>query len=202
MTDAVHVGPVDLVVLAGGRGSRLGGQDKAALVVGGRPLLERVLSDVDLGGRVAVVMPGELPPGIPRPERVIRTLEDPPDGGPVAGIEAGLTVLAPGAPWVAVAAVDQPHAAQALAVLVAALPSVPADVDAVCQVDATGHRQWLLALYRRDVLEQALAALPGVPDTSVKRLVSGLRWHEVVGGAEHLGDIDTWADAQVWARRL
>ena len=202
MTDAVHVDPLDLVVLAGGRGSRLGGKDKAALVVGGRPLLERLLTDIDLGGRVAVVMPGELPPGIPRPERVTRTLEDPPDGGPVAGIEAGLTALAPGAPWVAVAAVDQPHAAQALAVLVAALPSVPTDVDAVCQVDATGHRQWLLALYRRDALEQALAALPGVRDTSVKRLVSGLRWHEVVGGAEHLGDIDTWADAQAWARRL
>src|SRR5699024_8033051 len=52
---------VDLVILAGGRGSRLGGQDKAALVVGGRSLVERLLQDVDLGGVVVVVGHTPLP---------------------------------------------------------------------------------------------------------------------------------------------
>ncbi|ANS79642.1 Molybdopterin-guanine dinucleotide biosynthesis protein MobA [Serinicoccus hydrothermalis] len=79
--------PVDLVVLAGGRGSRLGGRDKAAIVVGGRTLLARILA-TDLGGRVVVV--GETPV----PEGVRRTVEDPPGGGPVAGIGAGLDALA------------------------------------------------------------------------------------------------------------
>ena len=46
------------------------------------------------------------------------------------------------------------------------------------------------------------AALPDVRDTSVRRLVSGLRWHEVDVDAGHLGDVDTWEDVQAWARRV
>ena len=98
--------PVDLVILAGGRGSRLGGQDKAALVVGGRSLVERLLRDVDLGGTVVVVGRTPLPPA-PDGRTVLQTLEDPPDGGPVAGIAAGLDALSDvPTEWVAVAAVD------------------------------------------------------------------------------------------------
>ena len=79
---------VDLLILAGGRGERLGGQDKAALEVGGRSLLDRVLEGAgDLGGDVVVVGDTPVPAG------VLRTLEDPPDGGPVAGIATGLAAL-------------------------------------------------------------------------------------------------------------
>ncbi|WP_162802967.1 molybdenum cofactor guanylyltransferase [Ornithinimicrobium avium] len=196
-------GAVDLLVLAGGRGERLGGQDKAALVLDGRPLLDRVLDAApSLGGRVVVVGDTAVPPG------VLRTLEDPPDGGPVAGIDAGLAVLGRAgrdggpAPWVAVVAVDQPAAAQALSSLRAALTRVPDDVDAVSHVDGTGHRQWLLALYRRAALEGALAALPGARHTSVRRLVGDLAWWAVDAGGEHVGDVDTWADLEGWERRL
>ena len=80
--------PVDLVVLAGGRGTRMGGRDKASIELGGRTLLERVLT-ADLGGRVVVVGETAVPDG------VRRTVEDPPGGGPVAGIGAGLDAL----PW-------------------------------------------------------------------------------------------------------
>lgn len=191
---------VDLLILAGGRGERLGGRDKAALEVGGRRLLDRVLEAVPvLGGRVVVVGDTPVPPG------VLCTLEDPPDGGPVAGIDAGLGALGTlgtGAAWVAVVAVDQPGAAPALAALRAVLPHLPATVDAVSHVDAGGHRQWLLALYRRPALEAALAALGRVRDTSVRRLVADLRWHVVDGGGEHLGDLDTWEDAARWADRI
>lgn len=194
--------PVDLLILAGGRGSRLGGQDKAALVVGGRTLVERLLQDVDLGGRVVVVGRTPLPP-TPDGRTVLQTLEDPPDGGPVAGIAAGLDVLdGSGTEWVAVAAVDQPQAARALAVLADEVARADDTVQAVSPVDATGHRQWLLAVYRRSALEAALAALPDVRNTSVRRLVSGLRWHEVDVEAGHLGDVDTWADVEDWARRV
>lgn len=204
--------PVDLVVLAGGRGSRLGGRDKGALEIGGRTLLGRLLTDVDLGGGVVVVQPGGLPTDLPGAdalqERLVRTLEDPPDGGPVAGIAAGLQALAqlpvPAGrhTWVAVAAVDQPAAAQALAALAQQLPDVPEEIDAVSQVDATGHRQWLLALYRRSALERELSRLSDARHTSVRRLVSGLTWHEVEQGAEHVGDVDTWEDVDTWARRV
>jgi molybdopterin-guanine dinucleotide biosynthesis protein A len=194
--------PVDLLILAGGRGSRLGGQDKAALVVGGRSLLERLLQDVDLGGSVVVIGNTSLPPAPPG-RTLLQTLEDPPDGGPVAGIAAGLDALGEEATeWVAVAAVDQPEAARALAVLAAELSHVDTSVEAVSPVDATGHRQWLLALYRRTALQHALTTLPGVRDTSVRRLVSDLEWHEVDVEAGHLGDVDTWADVEDWARRV
>lgn len=194
--------PVDLLILAGGRGTRLGGQDKAALVVGGRTLVERLLQDADLGGRVVVVGRTPLPPA-PDGRAVLQTLEDPPDGGPVAGIAAGLHALGEGSTqWVAVAAVDQPEAARALAALVAELPRVVEGVEALSPVDSTGHRQWLLAIYRRTALAAALAALPDVRDTSVRRLVSDLRWHEVDVEARHLGDVDTWEDVEDWARRV
>lgn len=197
--------PVDLVVLGGGRGSRLGGADKAALVVAGRTLLERVLQDVDLGGGTVVVSRTRLPVA-PAGRVVLQTLEDPPDGGPVAGLAAGLAALAgldrPTVPeWVAVTAVDQPGAAQALAALrteLARLPRAAGEVEALSQVDDTGHRQWLLALYRRESLEAALRRVPDVRGTSVRRLVSGLAWHEVAAGAEHVGDVDTWADLDRW----
>lgn len=208
---------VDLVVLAGGRGSRLGGADKGALVVGGRTLLERLVDGVDLGGDVVVVQPGELPEGLGAGfasgagsrsgssrsgRRLLRTLEDPPDGGPVAGIAAGLGALGESAAaWVAVVAVDQPQAAEALAALAEELPGVGEDVEAVSHVDATGHRQWLLAIYRRSALTRALAALPSTRDTSVRRLVGDLVWHEVEPGAEHVGDVDTWDDLAAWRSR-
>lgn len=192
---------MDLLILAGGRGSRLGGADKAALVVGGRSLVQRLLHDVDLGGAVVVV--GTTPlRGVAGDRTVLQTLEDPPDGGPVAGIAAGLDALAPGTEWVAVAAVDQPQAARALGALAGEVAHVGAEVQAVSPVDATGHRQWLLAVYRRSALAAALGALPDVRDTSVRRLVSGLRWHEVAVDAGHLGDVDTWEDVEDWARRV
>lgn len=188
---------VDLLVLAGGRGARLGGRDKAALTVAGRPLLDRVLDAAPvLGGRVVVVGDTVVPDG------VLRTLEDPPDGGPVAGIAAGLAALGAGAPWVAVVAVDQPGAAAALEALVGAVAEVGVDVDAVSHEDAEGHRQWLLALYRREALEGALTGLGEARHTSVRRLVADLRWRTVTAGAEHVGDVDTWADAEGWERRL
>ncbi|GAA5160428.1 molybdenum cofactor guanylyltransferase [Ornithinimicrobium tianjinense] len=215
---------IDLLILAGGHGERLGGRDKAALEVAGRSLLDRVLEARQLlGGAVVVV--GDTPV----PEGVRRTLEDPPDGGPVAGIAAGLAALAADggassapAEWVAVVAVDQPAAAPAVSALrlvldelrgrtdaeatgeVARIDDVTAidDVDALSHVDPTGHRQWLLALYRRTALEAAVDALPDPRHTSVRRLVGGLRWLEVERGARHVGDVDTPEDLATWEARL
>ncbi|HSP59759.1 MAG TPA: hypothetical protein VLO09_01740, partial [Ornithinimicrobium sp.] len=113
------------------------------------------------------------------------------------------------ADWVAVVAVDQPGAARALVALHTVLEELgagpvggPEGVDALAHTDPTGHRQWLLALYRRDSLAAALARLPDVRDVSVRRLVADLRWHEVGPGSEHVGDVDTWADLAGWERRL
>ncbi|WP_095757117.1 DUF6457 domain-containing protein [Streptomyces xinghaiensis] len=75
----------DAVVLAGGAAKRLGGADKPGLRVGGRPLLDRVLDACpDAAGTVVV---GSRRPTV-RPVRW--TFEQPPGGGPLAALDAGV----------------------------------------------------------------------------------------------------------------
>ena len=78
----------DAIILAGGRGSRLGGVSKADLTVGGRRLLDVVLEAVRRARTTVVVGPVAAPDG------VLVTLEDPPGTGPAAGIVAGLEAVA------------------------------------------------------------------------------------------------------------
>ncbi|APU14361.1 MULTISPECIES: NTP transferase domain-containing protein [Actinoalloteichus] len=81
--------PVAAVVLAGGGGRRLGGVHKPALTAGGRTLLDRVLHA--LRGVRPVVVVG---PTISTEVEVHWTREEPPLGGPVAALAAGLDRLA------------------------------------------------------------------------------------------------------------
>ncbi|MGI8623834.1 MAG: NTP transferase domain-containing protein, partial [Solirubrobacteraceae bacterium] len=78
----------DAIVLAGGRGRRLGGVDKAALRVGDKTLLTRALDAVAGASRQIVVGP-------PRslPDGVVGVSEEPLGGGPVAGLAAGLVEI-------------------------------------------------------------------------------------------------------------
>jgi len=86
---------VDLVVLAGGRGSRLGGASKPAVTVAGRTLLSRVLDARRFARQVVVVGPASARPAAGADTAdLLWALEDPPFGGPVAGIAAGLAALA------------------------------------------------------------------------------------------------------------
>ncbi|MFI6941467.1 DUF6457 domain-containing protein [Streptomyces sp. NPDC050418] len=79
----------DAVVLAGGAGRRLGGVDKPAVQVGGRALLDRVLAACADARTTVVVAP-------PRPtvRPVVWTREEPPGGGPLAALAAGVEALA------------------------------------------------------------------------------------------------------------
>lgn len=180
----------DLLVLAGGAGERLGGVDKAGLMVGGRTVLDRVLDAGADAGATVVVGPGHLArPGAPT------TLEDPPLGGPVAGIDAGLDALGrAGDVPVVVLACDAPGAARAVPALLAGLAD-HADADAVHLVDPDGHAQRLVAAYRRQPLVAALDGLRaegGVHGVSVRRLARDLA---EVGLADQDGlaeDVDTW----------
>ena len=79
----------DVVVLAGGTGARLDGASKPDVVARGLRLLDHVLAGLEQLreqglplGRVCVVAPAE----VALPGGVLRALEDPPLGGPVAGI--------------------------------------------------------------------------------------------------------------------
>jgi molybdopterin-guanine dinucleotide biosynthesis protein A len=195
--------PYDAVVLAGGRGRRLGHARKPEVRVAGRSLLDRVLDATREATRVVVVGP----PGLSRPG--IRTvLEDPPDGGPVAGLDAGVRALddEPGGrpDRVLVLACDVPLAAEAVPALLVAARRAPA-ADVAWAVDAEGRGQPLLALYRRDSLVAALErrrADGGVRDCSVRRLVAGLSVAPVEAAADATADVDTWQAVADLARTL
>lgn len=177
----------------------MGGVSKAGLVAGGRSYLDRALDAVGAAARRVVVGPAELArPGAPA------VLEDPPLGGPVAGIAAGLEHLAPGAPWVAVLACDVPRAAGLLPPLVAAL-AADAAADGAVVVDDQGHRQALVGLYRRAALDRAVAALAaegGVHGRSVRALVGGLALVEVPDPQGLSADADTWEDVAALAAAI
>jgi molybdopterin-guanine dinucleotide biosynthesis protein A len=120
------------VILTGGTAMRLGGRDKASLEVAGRSLLEHALAAVAGAGEVVVV--GPQVPAIDVP--FVR--EDPPGGGPLAGVAAGVAHLAPGHDRVVVLAVDMPGVTPGT---VARLLAASADGDAAWLVDEDGRRQ-------------------------------------------------------------
>lgn len=196
MTSAGEPSRFAAVVLAGGTGARLGGLDKAAIEVDGATLLERVL-DAAAGAAEVVVVGHPVPTTRP----VTWTLEDPPLGGPAAGLLAGLACLSPAPDLVAVLAVDLPRVtAGTVARLVAAAtnpPSAepgagPSVADGAVLVDAGGRRQTLAAVYRRASLDAAAPADPadrhGLP---MRRLVGGLRLAEVPTVGDEARDVDT-----------
>lgn len=190
----------DAIVLAGGEGRRLGGVSKAELVIGGRSCLDLALDAVGDAGRRVIVGPADLArPGVPA------TLEEPPLGGPVAGIDAGLMHLGePGSPWVAVLACDVPRAGALVPLLVAALAGDPT-ADGAVVVDGEGHRQALVGMYRRAPLETALTGLRdggGTHGRSVRSLVGGLRLVEVLDTEGLSADADTWEDVAALAAAM
>ncbi|MGW7238884.1 NTP transferase domain-containing protein [Streptomyces sp. NPDC054804] len=141
----------DAIVLAGGAARRLGGADKPSVQVGGRPLLDRVLTAC-AGARNTVVVAAPRPTS--RPVRWTR--EDPPGGGPVAALDAGLRHTT--ADHAVVLSADLPFLEQATVErLLTALHSTGA--DAALLTDAKGRDQPLVAAYRTAPLRRALSAL-------------------------------------------
>lgn len=187
-----------LIVLAGGNGQRLGGIDKAEISIGRVTLLEHALAAGAGAGRAIVVgPPRQLPAG------VLSSCEDPPGGGPVAALAAGLALVVE--PVVVVLACDMPLlSAATIDNLVVALdapgPLARLDrhevVDAVLLVDANRRRQPLAAAYRTAALRAALAALPTVCNASMRALVSLLTVSELSTHPEQTLDCDTWADVE------
>lgn len=197
---------VDALVLAGGTGQRLGGISKPSLPLAGRRLLDHVLSAVSGCRRTVVVAPDsvEVPYG------VLRTLESPPAGGPVAGIAAGLQLLGGESRpegdgsktrhQVLVLACDMPGAAGAVPPLLAAA-ALKGVAEGVIAVDPGGTRQNLAFVADAAALRRALET-GGQRDRSVRSLLGQLSLLEVPVGADALEDIDTWAQHDIWEARL
>lgn len=181
----------DAIVLAGGRSKRLGGTDKSALVFGGTTLLERAcaaLADARSGVIVGVV---DLPPV---GWDVVR--EDPPFGGPAAGIGAGLVALGSAtSELIVILACDLPYADQAFAALRDA-GGRGFGTDALIAADDSGRRQMLLGIYRASSLRTAVGQAGRLDGLSVRSLVAGLSFTEVPVPAGSTVDVDTWHDVE------
>lgn len=172
------------IVLCGGTSRRFGGGDKTAATFGEATVLDHLLD--------------RLPPQLPiicagdhRPTRraVTWVREDPPLGGPVAGIAAALEHVT--TPLVAVIAGDMPYAALALPTLRSALTSAP-DMDGAVAVDPDGRHQPLLAIHRSAALRAVLPARPG--GMPARRVLGGLRTVRVPVGDRASADVDTPTD--------
>lgn len=161
-TDGAALPPWTAVVLAGGRAKRLGGQAKPQLEIGGRTMLATVLAATE--GATARVVVG---PPQPVPAGVVVVREQPPGGGPVAALRAGLAVVRTDV--VAVLAADLPFlTASLIGELRARLTG-----DGVLVVDDTGQDQLLLGVWRTAALSAAVAAAPPGP-TSMRRVLAPL----------------------------
>jgi molybdopterin-guanine dinucleotide biosynthesis protein A len=155
--------PFDAIILAGGRGARLGGADKPGLVVGRSTMaVTTARAAVTAGARRLILVGPERPDvaavAAPAGAALVVTREDPPGGGPVPALRAGLAQAA--APWVAVLAADLPflRGDQVRALVAAAARGSSAGAVIA---DESGAEQWLAGCWRAGRLATALAAYPG-----------------------------------------
>ncbi|WP_128377565.1 DUF6457 domain-containing protein [Streptomyces cavernae] len=214
----------DAIVLAGGAARRLGGVDKPGLSVGGRALLDRVLTAC-AGAHTTVVVAD--PRVTARP--VVWAREDPPGGGPLAALDAGLrrttaehvVVLSADLPFLAESTVRHlldalgrasatttdtgvvaPRASGALA---DAAATNRAGSDGAMLTDPDGRDQPLVAAYRADALRRELTrlgeehhSLAGLP---LRRLVGALELTRVCDPVASF-DCDTWDDIAAARARI
>lgn len=192
----------DAIVLAGGAARRLGGADKPRLTVGGRSLLDRVLAAC-AGARSTVVV-GPAPSGGAVAGGPRWTREQPPGGGPLAAVAAGLAQPALRAPVVLLLAADLPFldgaTVRRLVGAVGAADALGAGVEAAVLVDADGRDQPLAAAYRSAALRAGLAALGDPSGLPLRRLTGGLRTARLADPDGAAVDCDTW-DELAGARR-
>ncbi len=173
------------VILTGGTGSRLGGADKSALVYAGRSLLARALAAVGLAGETVVVGP-EQPTD--RPVRFAR--EEPPLGGPAAGLLAGRDALTHPADLLVVLAVDMPLVGRDT---VARLVAAASGRDGAFLADDSGRRQLagVLRVAALDAARPERGAEAGLP---LHRLLATLDLATLPAAADEGRDVDTWED--------
>lgn len=197
---------VAAVVLAGGRGSRLGGVDKAAIELAGRTLLERALGAVAGATPIVVVGPERrLPPD------VIGVQEQPAGGGPVAALSAGLAALHDhvssvagyGGPagesvpeLVVVLACDMPFVDTIAIGRLVAAAGESSDTDGAAFVDVDGRRQHLAAAYRTANLGKALTEIGTIDGAAMRDVVRRLTMIEIRADPETTLDCDTWPDVR------
>lgn len=177
---------ITLGILAGGRGQRLGGRDKAWVRHRGAPLAQNIL----------VSFPGAFH------ERLVSARADDPRfsalglrvvfdqrddfAGPLAGLEA--LAAACQSPWLMTVPVDLDGVPAGLADELAA--RADGDADGVVASDATGL-QPLLGLWRTEALREHATAMLDARESAARRLVARLRLARLDLSPRRLGNLNT-----------
>lgn len=170
-------------MLTGGESRRLG-RDKIVEILGGQRLIDRVLAQLPSDIPVVVVGPD---PHAQRPITVTR--EEPPGGGPAAGIAAGLQCVQ--TPYVGVLAADMPFAAETLL-------SLPQPAGDALVPRTSGQPQPLCARYAT----QALRAARPAAGMSMRELLERLDVEYLDLPEAAFADVDTEADLEAARERL
>ena len=173
------------IVLGGGRSSRMG-TDKLALLLDGRPLLARAV-DAAWSWADVVVVAGDRPDGWVGDERTVFRREDPPFGGPVAGITAAFAELGPALDEVLILAGDLADPAAVVALLAAS----EAGPDGVVLEDDEGWPQYLAGRYRGAAVAALVGALHGGQGGAVHRCMRPLGVSRIPAPEPTTRDLDT-----------
>jgi molybdenum cofactor guanylyltransferase len=189
---------LDVVILAGGRGQRLGGVDKPGLVVGTATMVGTVARAAVAAGARRVILVGPargdvLAAGHEPPGGLAVVREEPPGAGPVPALRAGLAEV--GAPWLALLAADLPflraeHIRALLAVAARPGPGPATAAAGAVLADSDGRPQWLLGCWATARLRAALAGYAG---GSLRGVLGPLR-PRLLGAAAPDGSPPPWLD--------
>jgi len=185
---------LDAIVLAGGRGVRLGGQQlgaKALIPLAGWPLADHVLLAVSGAHTRIQVGPRRTALGSP-----VFCTERPAGAGPVAAIAAALPLV--DRPLVAVLAGDLPFIGGALA----QLSRCAGRRDAGVLVDTTGRTNYLAAVWRTEALRAAIAAIGPPAGRPVRALYERADVERVPDFDACSADVDTPADRRLAEERI
>jgi molybdopterin-guanine dinucleotide biosynthesis protein A len=185
------------LILAGGDSRRMG-QDKAALVLDGKSLLERVTATMQQVFPKVIVSVRQLRTGV----EVQQVCDEQPSGGPLAGLSAGLAQA--DTPWVFAVACDMPFVTSAV---VNHLAELRKGFQAVVPV-VGGYNQPLAAFYAASVLEVMRASmtagdksLRGVLEKLKVRYVNEVELREFDPRLRSFFDLDTPQDFQAAQER-
>ena len=177
------------IILAGGRATRLEGAAKPLLEIDGISLLRTATDAVDAAGCLPIIAVG---PSASDDPRLTWAREDPPFGGPVAGIVAGLENIE--TTQTLILSADLPRAPEAVSFLLEAA-ALGAYADGLCLADDSGRPQWLIGLYRTSALRTAAAALPEEgANAAMRELLADLEIATVRAPPGVTADVDTWED--------
>lgn len=173
--------PIDAILLAGGRSSRMG-QDKAALLVDGRRLVDRAIGALSpLGGRILIAR-GDRPS--------LDLADEVPDAagmsGPVAGVVGAAALVTTQA--VAIVAVDMPTISAAVLRRLAVVVEDNSRSAAMPVVD--GIAQPMHAVVSAAALP-AMVALAHEGEGSLRRMLA--RLDAILVGPDGWADLDAHA---------